>query len=297
MKCPKCGYLGFQSVERCRNCGYDFSLATAAQPDLPIRDTAESLGPFDELPLSDPAAPPAPDRLRATQATAGRTRDRRAVAELPLFGEAADDAPLIARVSPPRQPLAVRRSTPEIPRLRSETRESLELTLSDPASEPPRVARVSSAMPPPRDVAATVEEVEAASLVRRFFSAVIDAAILAAIDVPVIYLTLQICGLSLAEIGELPKAPLAAFLVLLGMGYHVGFTAGGQTPGQMALGVRVVDEESAAPPGLTKAVVRTVVWALSLLPAGLGLTSVLLDEQRRGLHDRFAATRVLRAVV
>ena len=30
MKCPKCGYLGFEHVERCRNCGYDFSLTAAA---------------------------------------------------------------------------------------------------------------------------------------------------------------------------------------------------------------------------------------------------------------------------
>ena len=29
MKCPKCGYLGFEPVDRCRNCGYDFSLAAA----------------------------------------------------------------------------------------------------------------------------------------------------------------------------------------------------------------------------------------------------------------------------
>ncbi len=27
MKCPKCGYLGFERVDRCRNCGYDFSLS------------------------------------------------------------------------------------------------------------------------------------------------------------------------------------------------------------------------------------------------------------------------------
>ena len=26
MKCPKCGYLGFESGDRCRNCGYEFSL-------------------------------------------------------------------------------------------------------------------------------------------------------------------------------------------------------------------------------------------------------------------------------
>ena len=38
MKCSKCGYLGFDSVDRCRNCGYEFSLApTFALPDLPIR--------------------------------------------------------------------------------------------------------------------------------------------------------------------------------------------------------------------------------------------------------------------
>ena len=30
MKCPKCGYLGFEDMERCRNCGYDFSLTAAA---------------------------------------------------------------------------------------------------------------------------------------------------------------------------------------------------------------------------------------------------------------------------
>ena len=28
MRCPKCSYLSYDDVERCRNCGYDFSLAT-----------------------------------------------------------------------------------------------------------------------------------------------------------------------------------------------------------------------------------------------------------------------------
>ena len=39
MKCPKCGYLGFEHVERCRNCGYDFSLTSPAKlPELPLHD-------------------------------------------------------------------------------------------------------------------------------------------------------------------------------------------------------------------------------------------------------------------
>src|ERR1051325_2638041 len=46
MKCPKCDYLGFDTGERCRNCGYDFSLIAAvpgprgdveADRDLPLR--------------------------------------------------------------------------------------------------------------------------------------------------------------------------------------------------------------------------------------------------------------------
>ena len=32
MKCPKCRYLGFETGDRCRNCGYDFSLLVDAVP-------------------------------------------------------------------------------------------------------------------------------------------------------------------------------------------------------------------------------------------------------------------------
>jgi uncharacterized RDD family membrane protein YckC len=42
MKCPKCEYLGFETGDRCKNCGYDFSLAVAVaapqEPDLPLRE-------------------------------------------------------------------------------------------------------------------------------------------------------------------------------------------------------------------------------------------------------------------
>ena len=41
MKCPKCHYLGFETGDRCRNCGYDFSLLARSAPpagDLPLHD-------------------------------------------------------------------------------------------------------------------------------------------------------------------------------------------------------------------------------------------------------------------
>ena len=37
MRCPKCSYLSYDDVERCRNCGYDFALATTPrEPELPV---------------------------------------------------------------------------------------------------------------------------------------------------------------------------------------------------------------------------------------------------------------------
>src|SRR5262245_66317819 len=55
MKCPKCGYLGFEHVDRCRNCGYDFSLTSPADtPDLPIHRDA-SANPLEDLTLLDAA--------------------------------------------------------------------------------------------------------------------------------------------------------------------------------------------------------------------------------------------------
>jgi hypothetical protein len=102
MKCPKCGYLGFERVERCRNCGYEFSLVHPVDvPELAIRTEEPQAAPGD-LSLAGEGRMPS-----------GQT------AELPLFGlTIPDDEPLITKPSPPRPPLAVRRSTPDLPRRR-----------------------------------------------------------------------------------------------------------------------------------------------------------------------------------
>ena len=91
MKCPKCQYFSFDSGDRCRNCGYDFSLALAMPPaDLPIQDGTEPLGPLSDFSLSEPRDTP----------------------NLPLFtsAEGDPDAPLVTPGATPRAPLAVRRT-------------------------------------------------------------------------------------------------------------------------------------------------------------------------------------------
>jgi uncharacterized RDD family membrane protein YckC len=135
-----------------------------------------------------------------------------------------------------------------------------------------------------------------ASLFARLFAVALDLAILAVVDVVVIYFTAQICGLTMEELSVLPKAPLIAFILVQNVGYLVAFTAGGQTLGKMAAGIRVVAEEADSTLDLGRAVLRTLLWFVLAIPAGLGFASALFNREHRGLHDRFAGTRVVRAV-
>src|SRR5436190_1143934 len=63
---------------------------------------------------------------------------KRVVTDLPLFGSRVDDGePLITKASPPRPPLAVRRATPEVPRVRAEQPRMQLFDLSLDADEKP----------------------------------------------------------------------------------------------------------------------------------------------------------------
>jgi uncharacterized RDD family membrane protein YckC len=215
--------------------------------------------------------------------------------ELPLFGTTPpSDQPLITRPSPPRQPLAVRRATPEIPRLRSQRASMFDLA----DDEAPIVARrpvASELAAPSAEKSSAPVPGEPAAFGSRLGAATIDLTLLAAIDIVVIYLTMQICGLTFEDLRILPKAPLIAFLLLQNGGYLVSFTAGGQTLGKMAAGIKVVSARADRSPDFGHSLVRTVVWLVLAVPAGLGLLTTLLSQDRRGLHDRCAGTKVVRA--
>jgi uncharacterized RDD family membrane protein YckC len=307
MKCPKCGYLGFEPVDRCRNCGYDFSLAQEpAVPDLPIRRVSSDAKPLDDLALSDRSHVRARSSRFEAEARADLDRlfgraDPKPVAaprpamsvisapadELPLFGgPITDDVPLITRASAPRVPLSVRRATPEVPRLKADVPRPTLLDL-EPAAAHPETSRTHA-------VDSADRVAEDAPLAARFVAVAIDLLILGFVDAIVIYLTLQICGLTMQDFGELPMAPLLAFLLLQNGGYLVAFTAGGQTLGKMASGIRVIPSSDESSLDLGRAVVRELLWLGLAAPAGLGFLSAVFSPDRRGLHDRFAGTRVVR---
>ena len=145
MKCPKCDYLGFETGDRCKNCGYDFSLATEAaaarEPELLLREPEpqrnadrwltqlearlDNVRPVATAPATDrlgslsldaapvaPAAPPPPAPLAAAPPAPMTVRTlSKSTPALPLFssGGGEFDEPLIT-VPPAPRPLAVRRT-------------------------------------------------------------------------------------------------------------------------------------------------------------------------------------------
>jgi uncharacterized RDD family membrane protein YckC len=298
MKCPKCGYLGFEQAERCRNCGYDFALTTTrVTPDLSLREAERDLHAFDDLELIDAAAPQREASAGAATVLVSAVGARTAsdMGELPLFG---DDVPLITKASPPRSPLAVRRATPELPRVRIEREQATSFEFQEAELEMPLEAPVSPAVraSSPEWSAAGAGTEQLAGLGARFVAAAIDLVLLTLVDVAVVYLTVQICGLAPDELSLLPIGPLVAFLVVQNGGYLVAFTAGGQTIGKMLVGIRVVPAQRGETLDLGRSLVRTVIWSLLALPAGLGLLTALFSAERRGFHDRLAGTKVVRAV-
>jgi len=131
-------------------------------------------------------------------------------------------------------------------------------------------------------------------VVSRLGAAIIDAVLLGGLSTAVVWTTLRWCGLPLAEIRILPLAPTLAFLLVVGLGYLLLFTAaGGQTLGKMVCGIRVVNEDDSTLLPLGQAMYREVVALPSTLALGLGFLPALVGDER-ALHDRLAHTKVIR---
>ncbi|MFN7979376.1 MAG: RDD family protein [Vicinamibacterales bacterium] len=277
MKCPKCSYVGYEATDRCRHCGYDFSL-TLAEPASPAPVARMEPVPLPSIARERLAAPTPPEPA--------------AVVDLPLqvtdpLDVATSATERFAEPPPPAgAPLAVRRTTERVrsrgtgpvkrprPALLDAVQEE---TGTDAPADAPGVLASDSAAPP----------------VARLLSAILDVLLLLVIDASVVYFTAKIANIPLAEIVLLPLAPLATFLVGLNVAYLTVFTAnGGQTLGKMAAGLRV--EGTDGPLTFGDATVRVVVAILGGLVAGAGFLPALWRHDRRAVHDQIAHTRVVK---
>jgi uncharacterized RDD family membrane protein YckC len=333
VKCPKCNYLGFETGDTCKNCGYDFSLIADASgdpidldlqavdtdlamvPDWPeaadgaladpdpvlhIEDDLGEFAPQPELEAAEPAEPPA------------RSARESEPPPLPLFTPAFidddDDEPLIKLPAAPRPPLAVRRA-PDTPRLRvvpkpmRAAEAAPALAFEEDADAGP-LPDIEDAEPPVRidpphrasRVWASPQDPVAGAISPpgvRLAAAAIDHLLLGGVDVVVLYFTTRIAGLAMGAWTTLPPAPMFAFLLLLKFAYFAAFTAVG---GQTIgkMALRLrVVGADRTPVDGAGAVIRTLAGTLSALTLGLGYLPAFLDGERRTLHDRLARTRVV----
>ena len=87
---------------------------------------------------------------------------------------------------------------------------------------------------------------------------------------------------------------MPALALALHIAYHVVLVGGcGQTLGKMALGITVIRRDDGGIPGYGRAALRCLGGFLSLASFGLGYMGIVFTEERRGLADLLAGTRVI----
>jgi uncharacterized RDD family membrane protein YckC len=141
---------------------------------------------------------------------------------------------------------------------------------------------------------------------RRLLAMMIDGAILAIIMTTLFIAGIIVFGISVTfpvfgGFEEWP-GPFMRFLLLfwttravIKMFYFVYFIgATGQTPGKMALGLRVVCQDG-EPVTFGIAFLRWVGYIVSTLCLYLGFLWIAFDRRKQGWHDKIAGTVVIRA--
>lgn len=76
--------------------------------------------------------------------------------------------------------------------------------------------------------------------------------------------------------------------------FAYSWAASGKTFGMALLGVRVISADGAAA-SIRQALIRTLAFPLSFLLLGLGFLGIVLQRDRRALHDLIAGTAVVYA--
>jgi uncharacterized RDD family membrane protein YckC len=166
------------------------------------------------------------------------------------------------------------------------------MTVVDPRYPP--VVVVAPAKAPPEPPVFTPPS-RYAGLVTRLLAFAADVAVINIVG----WFTALVVGLcvSFFDLPEGVKNVLIAIgsliALLWGVGYFVFFwSTTGQTPGNRLLGIRVIDARTLAPPRPRRALRRFFWLLLAALPCCVGILWILVDDRRRGWHDKLSRTVV-----
>lgn len=136
-----------------------------------------------------------------------------------------------------------------------------------------------------------------AGLVTRAVGFIVDAAIVSAITVAVVGSTSLVLSMFGRSLSDLPNT----FTIIVGTAAAVGLNAvyfvgawrlTGQTPGMRVVGITVVGKGGERL-SIWKGALRLFGMVIAAIPLFAGYLLILVDDRRRGLHDRFAGSVVL----
>jgi uncharacterized RDD family membrane protein YckC len=94
------------------------------------------------------------------------------------------------------------------------------------------------------------------------------------------------------EVTATTFAIASGYVVLLPLYFLLFWYWRGQTLGMMATRIAVTDRDGYHI-SLWQAVLRMVLWPLSIIPLGLGITTIFFDREHRMLHDMLSGTVVV----
>jgi len=147
-----------------------------------------------------------------------------------------------------------------------------------------------------RPAPSLVADREYAGLVTRTIAFAIDIAIVDATALTAgVIVALGLSALELPSTVQTVLAAVgAALAVVWAIGYFAWFwSAAGQTPGDRALGLQVLQAETGRTLPLGRAILRVGALVLSAIPFCAGFVMILFDDRRRALHDRLVGTVVV----
>lgn len=155
--------------------------------------------------------------------------------------------------------------------------------------------------PPPAVIGSGVQR-PGATLGTRFAAYLLDGLVITGLLLA-LFLVGLVLGLLAAALGRLSYdlasvASLGLGVVInvaylaVAIGYLIWGWANGQTVGKRAMKIAVVDADSGAPIGYSRAVIRYLMMFVMGLPCYLGYLSVLAADGR-GWHDKAANSRVV----
>ena len=131
---------------------------------------------------------------------------------------------------------------------------------------------------------------EYAGFWQRAVALLIDWLIVVVIAMPIIVVTFGADYFSLDPVRRSGDLAIAAVVGAIIVGFWRYF---GATPGKLAVGVRIVDAATGAPPSTLRLVIRLLCYVVSAVPFYLGFLWAAFDRKKQGWHDKIAGTVVI----